>query len=128
MFFASRGSARFNWDSFALLLVWRSLLWCDDKSSWHRNIFSAQHRWPDFWLYIYCFVQSGEAFTVNGNKHTHTYHDTNFYHVKYEANVFKRMFVIFLSLCRSWIIWKKLKRTGFHTPYFTFHFLHNSRS
>ena len=33
--------------------------------------FSAQHRWLDLWHYIYCFVQLGEAFTVEGNKHTH---------------------------------------------------------
>ena len=36
-----------------------------------RNISSAQHHWPDFWHYIYCFIQSAEAFTVKGNKHTH---------------------------------------------------------
>ena len=35
-------------------------------------IYSAQHRWPDLWHYIYCFVQSGEAFTVERNTHTHT--------------------------------------------------------
>ena len=34
-------------------------------------ISSAQHRWLDLWHYIYCFVQSKEAFTVEGNKHTH---------------------------------------------------------
>ena len=36
-----------------------------------RNICSAQHRWPDLWHYIYCFVPSGEAFTVKVNKRTH---------------------------------------------------------
>ena len=34
--------------------------------------FSAQHHWPDLWYYIYCFVQSGEAFTVEENTHTQT--------------------------------------------------------
>ena len=32
-------------------------------------ISSAQHRSSDLWHYI-CFVQSGEAFTVEGNTHT----------------------------------------------------------
>ena len=27
----------------------------------------------NLWYYIYCFVQSGQAFTVKGNKHTHAY-------------------------------------------------------
>ena len=33
----------------------------------------------NFWHYIYCFVQSGEAFTEKGNKHTnrHTKTHTN---------------------------------------------------
>ena len=31
-----------------------------------------QHHRPDLWHYIYCFAQSGEAYTVKGNKHTHT--------------------------------------------------------
>ena len=26
----------------------------------------------NLWYYIYCFVQSGKAFTVKGNKHTRT--------------------------------------------------------
>ena len=37
-----------------------------------RDISSARHRWPDLWHYIYCFVQLGEAFMVEGNKHKHT--------------------------------------------------------
>ena len=37
------------------------------------NISSAQHRWPDHWLYIYYFVQSGEAFTKEGNKNKHAH-------------------------------------------------------
>ena len=37
-----------------------------------RDISSAQHRWHDLWHYIYCFVQSGEAFMVERKKHTHT--------------------------------------------------------
>ena len=37
-----------------------------------REIF-LQHTIADLtWYYIYCFVQSGEAFTVKENKHTHT--------------------------------------------------------
>ena len=35
-----------------------------------RVISSAQYRWPHLWHYI-CFVQSGEAFTAEGNKHKH---------------------------------------------------------
>ena len=27
----------------------------------------------NLWHYNYCFVQSGEAFTVKGHTHTHTY-------------------------------------------------------
>ena len=54
-------------------------LWRGDKGSWHRNISSAQDRWPDPWHSIYCFVQSWEVFTVEENKeintntHTHTH-------------------------------------------------------
>ena len=33
-----------------------------------RNISSER---PDIWHYIYCFIESGEAFTVKRNKHTH---------------------------------------------------------
>ena len=29
------------------------------------------------WQYIYCLVQSGEAFTVKGNKYTHTHTHTH---------------------------------------------------
>ena len=45
-------------------------LWRGDKGIWYRKIFSAYHGWPELWHYIYCFLQSGEAFTVKGNKHT----------------------------------------------------------
>ena len=41
---------------------------------------SAQHRWPDLWDYIYFFIQSGEAFTVEGNKHIHTHTHTHTHH------------------------------------------------
>ena len=49
-------------------------LWRGDKGSWYRNISSAYHRWPELLHYI-CFVQSGKAFTVKGNKEitTHTH-------------------------------------------------------
>ena len=36
-------------------------------------ISSAQHGWPNLWHYICCFVQLGEAFTVEENKHMHTH-------------------------------------------------------
>ena len=74
--FTSRDSAHFNWHSFAQLLAWMSLLWFlrrGDKYSWNKNISSAQHRWPDLWHYIYCFVCSGETFTVK-EINTHTMH------------------------------------------------------
>ena len=66
----SRGSARFS--TLAQLLAWRSLLWLTmtcNEGSWHRIISSAKHRWPYLWHYI--FVESGEAFIVEGNEHTH---------------------------------------------------------
>ena len=34
----------------------------------------AQHNIAD----IYCFIQSGEAFTVKGNKHTHIHASSNY--------------------------------------------------
>ena len=77
--FFSRGSARFDWHSFVQLLAWRSLLWL--SMTW-RQRFSTQKCFLSTtslaWslaLHIYCFVQSGEAIKVNGNKHslTHTH-------------------------------------------------------
>ena len=41
-----------------------------------RVIPSAHYHWPDLWHYI-CFVQSGEAFTVERNKYTHTHTHTH---------------------------------------------------
>ena len=83
MSFSSHGSAQFNWHSFAQLLAWRSLLWL--SMTWRQRFLtqkysSAQHCWPDHWHYIYCFFQSGEAFTVKGNTHTHTYTHTTHTH------------------------------------------------
>ena len=46
-------------DTLAQSLAWRSLLWLSkrgDEGTWHKVISSAQHRWPDLWHYIYCFV------------------------------------------------------------------------
>ena len=90
MSFASHGFVRFNWHSFAQLPVWRFLLWlsmfegsyydclwCDDKGTWNKKISLAYHRWVEFCHYIYCFVQSGKAFTVKRNKHTHTHTHTH---------------------------------------------------
>ena len=40
----------------------------------YTNLFTQQnyyHRCHGLWHYIYYFVQSGEAFTAKGNKHTH---------------------------------------------------------
>ena len=53
-------------------------LWRGDKGTWHRIISSVYHRWPELWHYFYCFVQSGEAFTVKRNKHTHVHVDIKF--------------------------------------------------
>ena len=54
------------------LTLFYDCLWPGDKGSWHRNISSAYHPWPDFWHYTHCFTQSGEAFTVKGKKHTYS--------------------------------------------------------
>ena len=40
-------------------------------------ISSAQHRWPNLWHYICYFVQLGEVFTVEENKHIHTHIHTH---------------------------------------------------
>ena len=45
--------------------------WSGIKGPWYRNISSAYHRWPELWHNNYCFVQSGGAFTLKKNKHTH---------------------------------------------------------
>ena len=68
----SRCFSRFKWHCFAQLPAWRFLLWL--SLLWQQmylTISSAYNRWPKLWHYIYCFVQSGEAFTVNGSKHRH---------------------------------------------------------
>ena len=67
-------------DTLAQFLLWRSLLWfsvTSNERTWHRVISSAQHRWPDLWYNIYCFVQSRETFTVEGNTHTHAHAHTH---------------------------------------------------
>ena len=59
---------------------------------WYRIISSAYHRWPELWHYIYCFVQSGESFTVKGNTHTLTKADINVYHHKIPGKKMRNRF------------------------------------
>ena len=62
-------------DTLAQLLAWRSCygsLWRGDEGTWHRIISSAQHRWPDLWHYIYCFVPVRRSL-YGGRKYTHTH-------------------------------------------------------
>ena len=42
------------------------------------------------------------------------------------TNVYKSVCGIFFILCRSWVIWEKLKRPGFYTLIF-YIFINNSR-
>ena len=72
MSFTSCGSARFNRHSCTVASLKLSAMIVYDVATkvLDNVIFSAQHRWPNLWHYICCFVQSGEAFTVEGNTHT----------------------------------------------------------
>ena len=51
----------------------------------------------NLWHYIYCFVQSGKAFTVKGNKHTrtrthtHTHTHTHTTHTQTQELNFKQL-------------------------------------
>ena len=82
MSFTSLGFARFNWHSLAQLLAWSFSVWLSlrrrQRYTWHRNISTVYYRWPEPWHYIFCFVQSGEAFMVKGNKYTHTHTNESF--------------------------------------------------
>ena len=57
--------------SFQLQGSFYDSFWCRVKGPWHKYIPTTYHRWPEFWHYIYCFVQSGESFKVKRNKNTH---------------------------------------------------------
>ena len=75
--FSSCGSARFNRHSCTVASLKVSAMIANDvaakvldtKSFRQHNI---EHCWPDLWHYIYFLVQSGEAFMMEGNTHTHT--------------------------------------------------------
>ena len=66
-------------DSWQLESPCYDCLWHDGKGSWHRKFFSAYHCLLDLWNYIDCFAQSGEAFTIKGNKRTDTNRHKNTY-------------------------------------------------
>ena len=78
-------------------------LWRGDKGSWHKNISSAYHHWPDLWHYIYCFVQSEEAFTLKKHRYTQTHTDRHTHthaHTHKHTHVFNKLLKILLAFFR----------------------------
>ena len=81
---------------------------------------SAQHRWPDLWDYIYFFIQSGEAFTVEGNKHIHTHTHTHTHtthtltHRGIETFKFKLLFTFFVLTLFSKVFLSKQIASSFN--------------
>ena len=64
-------------NSYQLEGFYYDFLWRGNKGTPYGKISSAYHPWPELWYYIYCFAQSGEAFTLKGNKHTHKHTHTH---------------------------------------------------
>ena len=118
MSFISGGSARFNWHSFKVtsLEVPPLIVYDVAMKVLDTIISSAQHRWPNLWHYIYCFIQSGEAFAVEGNKYTRARTQTGFYSTFFKV---KSLVVSFKRGCFLAKFWFFLK-TVYIIFYLTF--------